>query len=967
MTVIHEKMTKTTPRLTFNRVFSVPGISPYDPVKWELRTAQLTNAKGEVIFEQKNVEVPEFWSQTATNIVASKYFYGKLGTPERETSVRQLIQRVVNTIAEWAIEQGYFERDSDSHDGFRDDLATILIFQKAAFNSPVWFNVGLHVNEPHAKAGHWYWHGQDDPHVAYGETGYQTPQCSACFINSVEDSMDGIMDLARTEALLFKFGSGTGTNFSTLRSSKETVSGGGEASGPLSFMRGLDTFAGVIKSGGKTRRAAKMAILNADHPDIEDFITCKLTEEKKAHALMREGYDGSSGPDSEAYISVSYQNANNSVRVTDEFMRKATLEEADLWSLKAVKDGRVLKHVDASMLLRKIAEATHACGDPGMQFDTTINAWHTCPNSGRQNASNPCSEYVFLDDSSCNLASINLLKFLRKNNTFDVEAFRHTVDVMILAQDILVDASGYPTRKIAENSHDYRPLGLGYANLGALLMALGLPYDSEAGRTYAACITSLMTAEAYRMSAQIAASMPLLPPATEDVKEIHNAIGPLEGGACPGWFHNEVEFREVILKHGEAAARIPAMPKDVPTDLRAAAIETWSRAYETGEAGYRNAQVTVLAPTGTIGFMMDCDTTGIEPELGLIKYKRMVGGGLIKIVNDTVTRALGKLGYKGELAESIVKHIDQHGSVEGSDLAAGHLAVFDTSFRPADGTRSIAYMGHILMMAAVQPFLSGAISKTVNLPEEATVEDIERAYVEAWKHGLKAVAIYRDGSKRNQVLVTSNTDAAQSTTATPIDAVNLDAPPKSVRHRLPNKRPAVTHKFDIGGHRGYLTVGLYKDGQPGEVFIMMSKGGSTVRGLMDGFALMVSIALQHGVSLNTIVDKLAHTRFEPSGWSKEPGMGYAKSILDYFARYMKKTFIDESSMAFFKSVIDDPNVVVDALSEFEANEDPVNATAGLSSMMEFGDSPCCSDCGAIMVRNGSCYKCMECGGTSGCS
>jgi ribonucleoside-diphosphate reductase alpha chain len=962
--------TENRPELSLRRVFSSPDISPYDQVKWERRDATLTNSKGEVIFEQKDVEVPEAWSQTATNIVVSKYFYGKLGTPERETSVRQLVYRVVKTIADSGAAQGYFELESDEHRTFFDELTAVLLQQRAAFNSPVWFNVGLHQYEPQARAEHWFWNeavdGSGECGVTSAETGYRTPQCSACFINSVGDSMDGIMSLARTEVMLFKFGSGTGTNFSTLRSSKETVSGGGLASGPLSFMRGLDAFAGVIKSGGKTRRAAKMAILNVGHPDIAEFIDCKRIEDQKARALMVQGYDGTSGPDSEAYSSVFYQNANNSVRVSDEFMEKAGQGEA--WALTAVKDGHVVEHVNAAVLLRKIAEATWACGDPGMQFDTTINAWHTCPNSGRQNATNPCSEFSFLDDSSCNLASINLLKFLRKNNTFDVDGFRHTVHVMILAQDILVDLSGYPTKKIAQNSHDFRPLGLGYANLGALLMALGLAYDSDAGRAYAACVTSLMTGEAYLMSAQIAGAMLPLHAASEDL-DTYGATG-----ACPGWFPNQEAFLGVIFKHGEMTVmRLADTPKEVPADLRTAAEEIWTRAYKLGQQhGYRNAQVTVLAPTGTIGFLMDCDTTGIEPELGLIKFKRLVGGGLMKIVNDTVSRALGKLGYKGNLADAILKHIDETGTVEGSDLGDGHLAVFDTAFKPAQGTRSIHYTGHIRMMGAVQPFLSGAISKTVNLPEEATVEDVEQAYVEGWKLGLKAIAVYRDGSKKNQVLVTKR--ESQVTAATPAVPEDLGAPPKATRHRLPDERPAINHKFNVGGHDGYLNVGLYKNGQPGEVFITMAKGGSTINGVMDGFAVVVSIALQHGVPLETIVSKLAHTRFEPSGWSKYPDMGYAKSILDYFARYMEKRFVRGEQMAFFEAALGNGkgngnghHPAVAAL-EAVADEGLANTSAeAMSSVLEFGDSPICATCGAITVRNGSCYKCLECGSTTGCS
>src|ERR1035441_3668217 len=809
-------------QIEVNRYFT-KGEDPYTAIKWEERTARITNFKGEVIFEQKGVRVPESWSVTATNIVVSKYFYGMLGTPERETGVDQLVRRVVKTITAAGIAQGYF--DNESAEIFANELAFLLLNQYGAFNSPVWFNVGCDQYEPNAQARSWHW-GPMYPDstlmaTVHGATGYKNPQCSACFINSVGDSMEEIMALARTEALLFKFGSGTGTNFSPLRSSKESVSGGGVASGPLSFMKGLDAFAGVIKSGGKTRRAAKMAILDVTHPDILDFIDCKVKEDKKAQALMAMGYDGSSGPDSEAYASVFYQNANNSVRVNDVFM--AAVIADGTYTTKAVKNGADVKTYMARDVMRKIAEATWHCGDPGVQFDTTINAWHTSKATGRINSSNPCSEYMFIDDSACNLASLNLIKFLDADGSFQVDAFRAAVSTFIIAQDILVDMAGYPTRKIAINSHDFRPLGLGYANLGAMLMAKGLPYDSDAGRAYAATITSIMTGQAYATSAMLAKALAPLQGACEATFDLE----PQPTGACPGFYKNRPSFLEVIQMHRQASATRVSDPCISPA-MEDASYDVWNEAKKTGEAfGFRNAQVTVLAPTGTIGFMMDCDTTGIEPELALVKYKKLVGGGMLKIVNDTVRRALANLHYLPDVIEELIAYIDKNGTLEGAPkFHPSNLDVFDTAFRPANGTRVIHYMGHVKMMAATQPFLSGAISKTVNLSHDATVEDIEQAYSESWKLGLKSVAIYRDGSKSNQVLVTSKktkiaTAAADDTVfeVSFADEGDLSAPPKSVRHRLPDTRPAVNHKFSIGGHDGYLNVGLYENGQPGEVFI----------------------------------------------------------------------------------------------------------------------------------------------------
>ena len=734
--------------LTFRRLFTKPGVSPYDEVEWELRNAQITDSQGGMIFEQKNVEVPKDWSMTATNIVASKYLHGQIGTDERETGVRPLVSRVAETIRDWGMKDGYFRTAEDAAT-FHDELVHLLVRQHVAFNSPVWFNVGCERIEPKSDATNWHWNFTTNQ-VEFGVTGYTRPQCSACFINSVKDSLDSILTLAKTEGMLFKWGSGTGTNLSPLRSSTEVLSGGGTASGPLSFMKGFDAFAGVIKSGGKTRRAAKMVILNIDHPDIVDFIDCKSKEEAKAHALVAQGYDGSH-PDSDAYSSIFFQNANNSVRVTDDFM-VAVMRDTD-FSTRSIVDGRVVNTYKAKDLMQKISEATWHCGDPGMQYDTTVNRWHTSKNTARINASNPCSEYMFLDDSACNLASLNLLKFA-PNGTFDVEAYRHAVDVTITAQEILVDNAGYPTEIIGKNSHDYRPLGLGYANLGALLMAAGLPYDSDAGRDYAACVTAIMCGEAYLQSSKIAELCEPLCPITDTVQTrlgVTTAEA-MPGAACPGWYINREPFLDVIRMHRASVNNINK--SNVPTALFDASKACWDEALSHGEKhGYRNSQVTVLAPTGTIGFMMDCDTTGIEPDLALIKYKKLVGGGMIKIVNNTVPAALFKLGYTHEQTDAIVSYIDATGTIEGAPhVKDEHLAVFDCSFKPSKGTRSIHYMGHLKMMAAAQPFISGAISKTVNLPNAATVDDVSEAYIQAWKLGLKAVAVYRDGCKQSQPL-----------------------------------------------------------------------------------------------------------------------------------------------------------------------------------------------------------------------
>ena len=793
--------------------------------------------------------MPKTWSQTATNIVVSKYFHGKPNTPERETSVRQLITRVVDTIVRWGEEGGYFA-SAESRNIFRDELAHLLVEQKMAFNSPVWFNVGLQAK----------------------------PQCSACFINSVQDNMDSIMNLAKTEGMLFKWGSGTGTNFSSLRGSKESLSGGGIASGPVSFMKGFDAFAGVIKSGGKTRRAAKMVILNADHPDIMEFIESKMKEERKAHVLIEQGYNPSI--DGEAYSSVFFQNANHSVRVTDDFMRAAE-EDRDWWT-RNVNDGKPCEQFRARDLLLEMAKSAWQCGDPGMQYDTTVNRWHTCKATDRINASNPCSEYMFLDDTACNLASLNLLKFLGTNGQFDTEGFRDAVDVTITAQEILVDNASYPTEKIARNSHDYRPLGLGYANLGALLMSLALPYNSDGGRDFCGTITALMTGEAYAQSARIAERM----------------------GPFGGYLRNRDAMLDVIRMHRDALR--PIKEDNVQPSLLHAAQKSWDDALALGERfGYKNSQVSVLAPTGTIGFMMDCDTTGIEPDLALVKQKRLVGGGVIKIVNNTVPQALMKLGYPPEQVAQIVDYIDANGTIEGAPgFKLEHLDVFDCSLAPMGGGRSISWRGHLRMMAAAQPFISGAISKTINMPEESTVEDIMEAYTESWKFGLKAVAIYRDNSKRSQPLSAAGkkeeekpaaaaVPAPVMASAAPVEAAPTQQTlfPGTQRRKLNSERDSITHKFSIGGHEGYITVGKYSDGTPGEIFIKMAKEGSTLSGIMDAFALSVSVSLQYGVPLRALVDKFVNSRFEPSGYTGNPQIRYAKSIVDYIGRWLGAKFI----------------------------------------------------------------------------
>lgn len=943
--------TTLSPGLEFPRYFTLPGVDPFDEVEWEIRAAVIGNEKGKVVFEQRDVEIPRSWSQQATNIVVSKYFRGQIGMPERERSVKQLIGRVVDTLTGWARAQKYFASE-EALQSFSAELKHLLVYQKAAFNSPVWFNCGFE----------------------------KAPQCSACFINAVEDTMESILTLARTEGMLFKYGSGTGSNLSAIRSSRELLAGGGTASGPVSFMKGYDAFAGVIKSGGKTRRAAKMVILNADHPDVVEFVNCKVEEEKKAWALIDAGYDGSfTGT---AYTSVFFQNSNNSVRVTDDFMR-AVLDDGE-WQTHAVLTGEVMDTYKARDLMRMIAEGTWVCGDPGMQFDTTVNDWHTCPETDRINASNPCSEYMFLDNSACNLASINLMKFVKDDGELDVAAFKAACRTLITAQEIIVPNSSYPTKSIEKNSHEYRPLGLGYANLGALLMSRGLPYDSDEGRAYAAAITAVMTGEAYAQSARIARD---------------------HGGPFSGYERNRSAFLRVVNKHRDAVSEIQS--KYVPSDLYAAAKQAWDEAAELGEDfGYRNAQATVLAPTGTIGFMMDCDTTGVEPDIALVKYKKLVGGGLMKIVNGTVPMALQKLGYTQPEIESIIHYIDEHETIEGAPfLKDEHLPVFDCAFKPANGERSIHYMGHIKMMGATQPFISGAISKTVNVPREATVEEIEKAYIESWRLGAKAISIYRDGSKRTQPLNTSKAQVADTRNAKERrQGVPVDGDPQPVtevrevikevvkvvetprRRKLPDERASITHKFDVAGHEGYITVGMFEDGTPGEIFLVMAKEGSTISGFADAFAQAISYALQYGVPLQALVDKFSHARFEPSGMTKNPEVRFAKSIVDYIFRWMATKFL--SPEAQYRAGVNMPEPHDDVAPEpaprvtvapiaavptvkrsvTSADNDASRPRASeFAAMRNQEDAPPCSTCGSIMIRSGSCYKCSNCGTTSGCA
>jgi len=991
--------------LTVEQVFSTPGEHPFDEIEWEKRTARITDGQGRTIFEQEDVEVPSTWSQLATNVVVSKYFYGEIGTEQRERSTRQLVHRVARTITDWGIEDGLFATEDDG-ERFYQELTYLCINQYGAFNSPVWFNVGLfHQNGIAGSEGNYHWDSAENRPVRTIRS-YEYPQGSACFIQSVDDTMEDIMRLARSEAMLFKYGSGTGTDLSTLRSSREKLSGGGKPSGPLSFMRIFDQIAGVIRSGGKTRRAAKMQSLRCDHPDIREFIECKMTEEKKAWSLIDQGYDGSI--DGDAYASVMYQNANLSIRVTDEFM-EAALDGAD-WQTYAVTTGEPMVKHNARELLELIAEGTRICGDPGVQYHSTINRWNTCKASGEICASNPCSEYMFLNDSACNLASLNLMKFRLPDGGFDVERFRSAVRIFIIAQEILVDHSSYPSEKICRNSHDFRPLGLGYANLGSLIMSLGLPYDSDAGRAYAAAVTAIMTATAYTTSSALASRL----------------------GTFPQYRKNRRHVLTVLNMHREAAGEIP---EDLcPPELRRRAVECWDEAVAAADTlGCRNAQVTVLAPTGTIAFMMDCDTTGIEPDIALVKYKALAGGGMFKIVNQTVPLALEQLGYSTEQIGAIVEHIDDHDTIESAlHLKDEDLPVFDCAFRPANGKRCIHYMGHIRMMAAVQPFLSGAISKTVNMPRESTAAEIMQVYIDAWQLGLKAIAIYRDGSKRIQPLSVRGEEEQAAGEDKHIDEEMLEAARRMPhRKRLPATRPSLTHKFSVSGHEGYLTVGQYEDGQPGELFITMAKEGSTVGGMMDAFATSISLCLQFGVPLGDLVKKFTHQRFEPSGMTSNRDIPFAKSVVDYIFRWLGLTFLEDyrktnlpkrkepaaapsepagEEKAVTEAVREDAASGVDRAAQTSDTEVQRSAGASLAGSyvpvsldgrlaaplggrlsppaapdllsprmipqieridQQFShyqeDAPACEVCGAITVRSGNCYVCYNCGTSLGCS
>jgi len=994
----------TNTGLRFEPVFATPSVSPFDEIEWDCRTAEITDDSGKALFRQENVQVPKTWSELATKIAVSKYFYGDATVGNdpsqggREHSVRQLIHRVTRTITDWGLEDGYFANES-SAETFYQDLTWLCLHQYGAFNSPVWFNVGLHhqygVGEGRGEGG---WHWDEAVGQAKRAAGqYHYPQASACFIQSVQDNMEDIMRLATAEAMLFKYGSGTGSDLSTLRSTKEKLSGGGRPSGPLSFLRIYDQVAGAIKSGGKTRRAAKMNTLKDWHPDIEDFIEAKTIEEKKAWALIEQGYDGSYNGD--AYGSVMFQNENLSVRASNEFM-KAAVEGSEWWTRRVI-DGEPCEKKNARELLRKIALGTWTCGDPGMQFDTTIHTWHTCKGSGRQNSTNPCSEYLFLNDTACNLASLNLVRFQKPDGSFDTQRFQSAVRLFIVAQEILVDRASYPTQPIAENSHAFRTLGLGYANLGALIMSHGLGYDSDEGRAYAGAITALMTGQAYEVSAELAAAKGPFP-SYYDAR-----YGDVTQPPEPS---NERSMLEVIERHRAQAHKLSDHGDSQP--IIDAARAAWDRALADGKnRGYRNAQVTVLAPTGTIGFLMDCDTTGIEPDIALVKYKLLAGGGMLKIVNRTVPPALQRLGYTSDEIAAILIHIEKYDTIEDvtdpetgkhvrSGLREEHLPVFDCAFKPHLGTRSLHYRGHLRMMAAAQPFLSGAISKTVNMPENATVEDIMQTYIEAWQLGLKAVAIYRDGSKRSAPLNTKRTvgmgGIADATTpggeeiaeriATLIRE-NNDLRKKSetrTRRSMSDTRMSITHKFEIAGHEGYITAGLYPDGQPGEVFVQMSKEGSTIGGLMDTVATLTSMALQYGVPLEQLVNKFAYQRFEPSGYTRNPSIRTAFSITDYVFRWLGCEFIKgykeatspdshQPELAMPEIEVMEKQAVNRPVPDLSPNEDPaierlpkadrVKAALGTAYM-----GITCSNCGSDkVIRAGACGVCTQCGTSQGCS
>jgi ribonucleoside-diphosphate reductase alpha chain len=994
--------------LRMEHFFSTPGIHPFEQLEWETRSAKISGDSGQVVFEQDNIEVPASWSQLAVKVVASKYFYGDIESGQREHSVKQLVHRVCKTIADRGRKDGYFATNEDA-ETFYNELTWLCVNQYGSFNSPVWFNVGLFDVYGIAGSSHnFHWDPQHKGAVAC-ENSYEYPQASACFIQSVKDSMEDIMRLAASEAMLFKHGSGTGTDLSTLRSSKEKLSGGGKPSGPLSFMRVYDQIAAVIKSGGKTRRAAKMQSLKVSHPDIEEFITCKAEEEKKAWALIEAGYDGEYNQ--EAYSSVMFQNSNLSVRVTDEFMQ--AVEKDAEWATYAVTTGEKVQEHSARKLMELIAEGTRICGDPGLQYHSTINRWHTCPNSGPINSSNPCSEYMFLDDSACNLASLNLMKFRREDGSFDVAGFKNAVRLFIIAQEILVDNGSYPDKPVTVNSHLFRPLGLGYANLGSLAMSLALPYDSDQARALAAAVSAIMTGAAYTASAEIA-----------------SVKGPFKE-----FRKNADAMLKVINMHRQHVLNIPE--PHCPDYIRNAARDAWDQAFDAGsKVGFRNAQVTVLAPTGTIGFMMDCDTTGVEPDIALVKYKLLAGGGMLKLVNKTVSMALDRLGYSAEDIKSICDYIDKSETIEGAEkLNPGHLSIFDCAFKPRNGKRHIHYIAHLKMMAAVQPFISGAISKTINMPKESTAEEIAAAYMEGWKLGLKAVAIYRDGSKKLQPVSTQKHKETKAAAEGPTQS-------RPFRHRLPDTRQSITHKFSVAGHEGYLTVGVYEDGQPGELFITMAKEGSTVGGLMDVIGTCTSMALQYGVPLITLVDKFRHARFEPSGMTSNRDIPFAKSLIDYIFCWLGCQFIpgyaeqnipnrtaavpgakeskntttarqlvektkdlaqkiaevkttvkvkekairaEEESLVSkqmtiqslpapksrFASIANRIGALVSSVVADEAGSLQSDAAVmqQFSSQFEHfsDDAPACDICGAITVRNGTCYKCYNCGNSMGCS
>jgi ribonucleoside-diphosphate reductase alpha chain len=997
------KSTKTAKKsmLRVERVFSDAKVKPFDQLEWEKRTAEISDDGGKVIFKQENVEVPKSWSQLATKVVVSKYFYGEQNTSERETSVRQLVHRIARTIADWGVADGYFSKADG--EVFFDELTWLCVNQYGAFNSPVWFNVGLyHQYGVGKKSGKGNWHFNPETGEAQrASTQYEFPQGSACFIQSVNDDMESIMHLAYSEAMLFKYGSGTGTDLSPIRSSREKLSGGGRPSGPMSFLKVYDQVANVVKSGGKTRRAAKMNTLRDWHGDIEEFIDSKQREEKKAWALIEQGYDGSYNGD--AYGSVMYQNENLSVRVSDEFMQAALTGKE--WWTRAVTTGEPLDKKDAGKLLDKIAEGTWICGDPGVQYDGAIQKWHTCKGTEPIHSTNPCSEYVFINNTACNLASLNLMKFKREDTKFDIERFKAAVRIFITAQEILVDNASYPTKDIAENSHIFRTLGLGFANLGSLCMSYGLPYDSNEGRALAGAITAIMTGHAYEQSAKIAGNVGTFPGYMDSrCAGVAKTVAPDNVNSMLG----------VIQLHRNAVEDIH--PSDEFGYLKEEARHCWDLALDCGrQSGYRNAQVTVLAPTGTIAFLMDCDTTGVEPDIALVKYKLLAGGGMLKIVNRGVPDALRRLGYGEKEVTAIVAHITKFDTIEDvedkgatvkSGLKPAHLPVFDCAFKPARGKRSIGYLAHLKMMSAAQPFISGAISKTVNMPNECTVAEIRDTYVQAWKMGLKCVAIYRDGSKRSQPLNTKKTNdgAPKAGTESALVAESTARVKelesmvahyqaesgKPLRRRLPDTRTAVTHKFDIAGHEGYLTVGLFEDGAPGELFITMSKEGSTIGGLMDSIGTLSSMALQYGVPLEALVKKFAHQRFEPSGFTKNPDIRNASSITDYVFRWLAFQFIPgyrENN----GTPRNQPELVMPGLAEeikkkvnrpvpelqiaedtdvveLEPGSPAARRAATLTQMItNQQDAPSCPNCGQITVRNGACYKCLNCGESLGCS